>query len=198
DTASYIDLNAKMDGFALTQPTTPRDAINQLQKVFPFDAAETDYKLVFSWINQRPTMLLRREDFGAHSASDQMPTSEEVKRIHDLDLPKRLNLRFQERVRNFSPNMVFAQRMTTQSQTIDDRDITIALTRDDAKKWAEEQLALAFTARRSYKLYLPRKYVIIEPGDVVIVPDRDYQDTRYGLRCVEANVGNNGVIEASF
>ena len=198
DTASYLNLDAKMDGFAITQSTTPRDAIGQLQKVFPFDAAETNYKLVFSWINQRPRLVLRREDFGAHVDSDSMPTSEEVKRIHDLDLPRRINLKFQERARNYSPNMVFASRQATESSSIDDREITIALDRADAKKWAEEQLALAFTARRSYKILLPRKYAIIEPGDVVLAPDKDYADTRYGLRCIETNIGNNGIVEATF
>jgi hypothetical protein len=198
DAFSNMDTSIEMDGFALTASTTARDAINMLQKVFPFDAAETNFMLMFNWINYRPTMVLDRNDFGAHIEGEASPPSLEIKRISDLDLPKRINLKYQEKVRNFSINMAFAQRMCTESQTVDDREVTIALDRVTAKTYAEEQLALAFCARRTYKIFLPRKYVIIEPGDVVLIPDDTYPDTLYSVRCTEVHIGNNGIIEATF
>lgn len=198
DTASFMNLNIRMDGFALTQATTGRDAINSLQKVYPFDAAETNYKLLFSWINQYPKLILRRDDLGAHVDSDETPASEEVKRMSDLDLPYRINLKFQERARNFSTNMLHVMRSLTDSKAVDDRDVTIALTRSEAKKWLEEQLAVAFTVRRTHTLLLPRKYIIIEPGDVILMPVKGDTGVQYGLRCIEANIGNNGIIEIVF
>jgi hypothetical protein len=195
---AYIPQTATCKGFAAQQATSARDLINNLQKVFPFDIAESGYKLFFNWINQRGTLVARREDFGAHVDTDQWPNSEHITRGHDLDLPKRLNLKYQEPARNFSANTVFATRQVTQAMGVEDVDVSISLDRPTAKKYAEEQLALRFTARRGYKIMLPRKYAIIEPGDVIHVPYKDEADLYYGLRMIESAVGVNGVIEASF
>ena len=198
DSLAYMPTTATMKGYAVTQSTTARDIINGLQKVFPFDACESGFQLVFNWINQAPTLIMRREDFGAHIDTDQLPDSEHISRAHDLDMPKRLNLKYQEPARNYSVNTVFASRQITQSQTVEDVEVTIALDRPSAKTWAEEQLALRFTTRRSFKMFLPAKYVIIEPGDVVNVPYKDEVDLFYGLRAIEVNVGVNSIIEATF
>ena len=198
DSLAYIPTSVVMGGYAVTQTTSARDLINGLQKVFPFDSCESGFQLVFNWINQAPTSILRREDFGAHVDTDQWPDSEHITRAHDLDLPKRLNLKYQEPARAYSTNTVFATRQVTQSQGVEDVDVTVGLSRPDAKMWAEEQLALRFTARRGYKIMLPRKYAILEPGDVTLVPYKDQVDLYYGLRVIEVNIGVNGIVEMSF
>ena len=194
----YMDQTVTLQGFAITQNATARDAIQDLQKVFPFDAAESGFKLVFNWINQRPFAVVRRQDFGAHVDSEEIPASEQVTRMHDYDLPKRYNLKYQEPVRNYSTNTVFAMRTQTDATSVEDQEAAVALTRSDAKKWVEEMLAFRFASRRTYKVALPRKYVVIEPGDCVLFPDKDYADFYYSARCIQTDIGANGVIEATF
>ena len=114
--------------------------------------------------------------------------------------PRRLRLKFQEPARSYSGNTVFATRQVTDSDTIDDIDATIALTRGMAKTRVEEMLALKFTARKSHKVVLPRKYVLIEPGDPVLVSDPadPYGNQFLSWRCVSADIGVNGLIEFVF
>ncbi len=187
-------------GFAVTQSSSARALLNTLQSVFPFDAAESGYKIVFNWINQRPKAILRREDFGAHAVGAEMPPSVETTRVQDFDLPRRLQLKFQEPARSFSPNTVYATRQETDSETVDEIDTTLALTRQQAKTYVEEMLALKFTARKSHKVFLPKKYVILEPGDGVLVPDlADPSGYQYlSWRCVSVDIGANGVLEFVF
>lgn len=200
DGLGHIPTNIEIPGYAVTQNSSGRQVLNQLQSVFPFEGAENAYRLVFAWVNERPKAILRREDFGAHIAGDEAPTSVESSRSFDFDLPRRINLKFQEPVRSYSPNQVFAQRTQTQSSTVDDVDLTIALTRAMAKKQVEEMLAMKFTARKAHKVTLPRKYVVIEPGDGVLVPDEgDTSGYRFtAWRCIQVDIGANDLCEFTF
>lgn len=201
DSLGQMETGRTLKGYAVTQNTSGRQILNDLQTLFPFEGAESAYKLVFGWMNIRPRAILRREDFAAHEEGGDQPPRVEITRAHDSDLPQRLNLRFQEPVRSFSPNTVFAQRTETESTTVEELDIPIALTRETAKTQAEEMLALKYTARKSYKVSLPAKYVIIEPGDPVLVPDDDDGVNRgsyVSWRCVESTIGPAGLIEFTF
>lgn len=200
DALGYMPTGIEVNGFAVTQSQSGRGVLNMLQSIFPFDAAESAYKIVFQWINQRPVAILRREDFGAYDDGSDPPPSVETVRSQDADLPRRLQLKFQEPARAYSPNMVYATRQVTESDSVDDLDVTVALTRSQAKSRVEEMLALKFTARKSHKVILPRKYVIIEPGDAVLVSDTT-DDTGYQFlswRCVGQDIGANGMIELQF
>jgi hypothetical protein len=187
-----------LHGFAITDRTSGRDAIQQLQQLFPFDATETAYTLRFAWTERRPQALMRREDFGAHVAGDQPPPSEELVRAQDYDMPRKLTLKYQEPTRNYSLNTAMAQRLITESNLEEEVTLAIAMDRDEAKSRIEGALAVRFQSRRTYKIILPRKYSILEPGDVVLVPDKDDATQQYALRLLDVSIGNNGLIEANF
>jgi hypothetical protein len=185
-------------GFAITDRMSGRDAIQQLQTIFPFDATETAYTLRFAHSQRRPQALIRREDFGAHIFGDEPPPTQETIRTHDFDLPRKLTLKYQEPSRNYSLNTAMAQRLITESNLEEEVSVAIAMTRQEAKSLIEGALAMRFHGRRTYKIILPRKYAILEPGDVVLVPDPDSDVTSYALRLLEVAIGNNGLCEASF
>ena len=200
DGIGYMPADTMLPGFAVTQAASGRQLLNNLQAVYPFEAAESAYRLVFSWVNQRPKAIIRREDFAARPQEGERVPAVEITRSHDFDLPRRMNLKFQEPARAYSTNTVFATRQATESNTDETIDMPIALTRAMAKTQVEEMLAMRFTARRTYKVVLPRKYVVIEPGDPVLVPDPD-DPTGYeyqAWRCVEVAIGNNGLLEMTF
>ena len=90
---------------ATPSPSRRRDARSSTRcsRSIPFDAAETDYRLVFNWINSRPKAIIRRQDFGAHESNSELPPSVEITRAQDFDLPRRLRLKFQEPARSYSP-----------------------------------------------------------------------------------------------
>lgn len=185
-------------GFAITDRASGRDILQQLQQIYPFDACETAYTLRFAWMEKRPQAVIRREDFGAHVQGDESPPSEEVVRTHDFDLPRKVTLKFQEPARNYSLNTAVARRLITESNLEEEIGLALAMSRQEAKSRIEAQLSLRYQGRRTYKVILPRKYSILEPGDFVLVPDRDNPEALYGLRLLELAIGNNGLVEASF
>lgn len=195
---SAIPDDLYVGGFAVTQAVSGRAVIQDLQKVYPFDGSEGAYKLRFSWLQKRAVAILRREDFGAHMAGDEPPASEEVTRAHDFDLPQRISLTYQEPGRNYSTNTVTAQRMVTKSNKIEDMSVAIAMSRGEAKSRVEQTLSALFQARRTYKLILPRKYAILEPGDFVLIPEVKGTRLFYGGLITGVDLGANGLVEMTY
>lgn len=190
--------DVSLHGFAVTDRMSGRDVIQQLQQIFPFDACETAYVIRFAHSTRRPQALIRREDFGAHIFGDEPPPSEEVIRAHDFDLPKKLMFKYQEPSRNYSLNTAMTQRMVTDSNLEEEIAIAIALSRQEARTLIEAAMARRFYARRTFRIIMPRKYSILEPGDVVLVPDKANPNYHYALRLLEIAIGNNGICELSF
>jgi hypothetical protein len=147
-------------------------------------------------------MTLDRGDLGAHADGENLPDSDPLIRAHDWDLPIRMNLKFQEPVRAFSLNHVSAIREVPQSNTVVDVEVTIAMDRSEAKTWIEQQMMLRYMGRRSWKRRLPRKYVMLEVGDAVLLPDKgdELLDPVFfrQSRVVQKAVGANGVVELTF
>jgi len=198
DTTTAIPGSMVCDGFAITQVVSVRQVLQDLQKVFQFDGCESGYKVKFQIYNKRPCAILNSQDFGAHIDTDEMPFSIQQTRTSELDLPRRINFKYQEEARNYSMNTVWAARNIGNSLTIEDMDVTIALGRSVAKTQVEAALALRFALRNTYKVKLPRKYIILEPGDVVLCPDADYPGEYRQWRVTGLTVGANGIIEADF
>lgn len=190
--------SVSVHGFAVTDRMSGRDIIQQLQQLFPFDATETAYTLRFAHSERRPQALLRREDFGAHVFGETPPATEEMTRSHDFDLPKKLSFKYQEPTRNYSLNTAMSQRMVTESNLEEEITMAIALARQEARTLVESALSRRFYGRRTYKVMLPRKYSILEPGDVVLVPEKDDPEAHYALRLLEISLGNNGLCDCTF
>lgn len=185
-------------GFAITNTSSARSVLEDLQKIYPFDGQETSYVLRFDWLERRPRALIRREDFAAYISGDDVPSVEDVSRTQDLEMPKQLNLKYQEPARAYSANTVKAVRQITKSNQVEDYDIAIALTRDEAKSRVEDTLVNRLMARRTYKIVLPRKYVVLEPGDPVLVPEENNPNRWYGMIVTSVNIGANGILEFEF
>lgn len=185
-------------GFAITQTMSARSILEDLQKVYPFDGQETSYVLRFDWVERRPRALIRREDFGAFIQGDDQPPSEEATRTQDLELPKQFNFTYQEPLRAYSTNTVKATRQTTDSNQVEDWTIAIAMTRDEAKSRVEDTMVNRYMTRRTYQIVLPRKYIILEPGDPVLVAEENNPDRYYGMIVTEVAIGANGLLQFTF
>jgi hypothetical protein len=194
DTVSNLD-DAAFPGFAIAANQSAREAVAELQKAFPIDAAETGYKIVFNMLNARATQIIDPRDFAAHVDTEAVPSRQEVTVLSDYDLPQRINFRYQEPERSFSPNALYAARYNTLSQEVEDLDVTIALHRSMAQTAVQNLLGYRMLARRKYKWMLPRKYVTLEPTDPFRIPNK-VDPTRYEqFYCTEVHVGANGLLE---
>jgi len=194
DTVSNLD-DTPFPGFAIASNQSAREAVAELQKAFPIDAAETGYKIMFNMLNARATQIIDPRDFAAHVDTEAVPDRQQVTIMSDYDLPQRINFRYQEPARSYSPNALYAARYNTPSQQIEDLDVTVALSRNTAQTAVQNLLGYRMLARRTYKWMLPRKYVTLEPTDPFRIPNK-VDPTRYDqFYCTEVHVGANGLLE---
>jgi hypothetical protein len=196
DAASNVD-DTPFPGFSIVANTSARDVITDLQKVFPIDAAESGFKVIFNMLNSRARNVIDRRDLAAHVDTEALPSSQEITIQSDYDLPQRINFKYQEPARSFSPNSLYAARYNTPSKSVEDLDVTIALDRSFAQTAVNNLLANRMLARRTYKMYLPRKYVGLEPTDAFKMSNKAlpaYLDQYY---CTQVNIGNNGLLEVT-
>jgi hypothetical protein len=194
DAQSNVD-QTSFPGFAITSNQSAREAVSELQKVFPIDAAESGYGIVFNMLNQRATQIVDVADLAAHVDTEPVPPRQEVTVMSDYDLPQRINLKFQEPARSYSPNALYAARYNTPSMNIEDLDVTVALDRNTAQTAVQNLLAHRMLGKRSYKFMLPRKYATLEPTDVFRIQN-PIDPSRYDqFYCTEAHVGANGLLE---
>lgn len=185
-------------GFAVTSSQAAREILEDLQKIYPIAAQETAYTLRFDWTTKRPTAIIRREDYGAFIQGEEMPVSEEITRTQDLELPKTVQFKYQEPVRNYSLNTAKASRQVTKSNLVEEIDAAIAMTRGEAKSRVQNVLLNRSFARHSYKVILPRKYVIIEPGDAIQVEDEYDSNYLRGMLVTDVSIGANGLVELTM
>ena len=163
-------------GFAITANTSAREIVADLQKVFPIDAAESGFEIIFSMLNKRASQIWNRNDLGTHQDTEPLPASQEIAVASDYDFPYRVNLKYQEPARAFSPNTLYAMRQNTPSLSVEDLDVTIALDRATAQKCVSNYLMNRMMARRSYTMQLPRQYATAEPTDVVKIAEQGRPD----------------------
>lgn len=185
-------------GFAVTEVKSARDILNDLRAVFPFEGQETSYVLRFMWGERKPRAIFRHQDLGAHMQGENRPPTEAVTMLMDYDLPERINLTFQEPERNYSTNTVFAKREITESNKVEEIKLSMAMTRQEARGRVEMAMSNRVQARRFYKWVLPRKYVIMEPGDPILIDEPGLEDVYRQLLITEVGVGANGLIEMTL
>jgi len=194
DAQSNVD-QTPFPGFAITSNQSAREAVMELQKVFPVDAAESGYQVVFNMLNQRASQIVDAADLAAHVDTEPAPSRQEVTITSDYDLPQRINLKYQEPARSYSVNALYAARYNTPSMNVEDLDVTVALDRNTAQTAVQNLLAHRMLGKRSYKFMLPRKYSTLEPTDVFRIQNT-LDPSRYDqFYCTEVHVGANGLLE---
>jgi hypothetical protein len=146
-------------------------------------------------LNQEARQFIRRDDLASHMDTDPAPAKEEITVASDYDLPQRINLKFQEPARIFSPNTLYAARYNTPSVSIEDYDVTIALDRQRAQTFVSNLLADRLLQKRTYKWMLPLKYIAMEPSDAVKMPNKFNPNIYDQYYLTQVNIGANGLLE---
>lgn len=184
-----------VNGYALTDMSSVRAAAEHLQAVFPFDMSEYGDQIRFRLRDRAAVGMILSDDLRAHTSdSSDIPAKIERTRVDDLQLPKRVDLAFQDPNRNCSANKVSARRVFSHSNQVISVDLTISSTTTIMKKAAETLLANAVASRNSFKINVPPKYLRFEVGDVLLLPmghDTDYRK----VRITEYDIGANFLLE---
>jgi hypothetical protein len=184
--ASRVDVSQLNDetimGFMMEQPTSARQMIDDLAKVFFFDVIESDYSLKFISRGRQSDGIIRQKDLGkiddggdtegdGHEKQETMDYYKET-RNQEIDLPKTVvvsyvnpNLQYQTNSQHYTRPSAPLPVMHTKEHI--ELNLPMALLKDKAKQLAQKACLSMWAERVSHDLVLPWTYAFYDPSDVV-------------------------------
>lgn len=157
-----------VNGFFITAQETIRASIESLQLGYFFDAAETDYVLKFIPRGGSSVQSVPETDI-VPVPSGQAIQALAIARKQELELPKRVNVVYLNRLSNYQTAAQYSQRGTTGSRQLFTVNLPIVLPDQTAKTIADVTLYSQWVGRNVYRVRLPVKYLCLEPADVITV-----------------------------
>lgn len=179
-------------GYVVSRRMAAREALEPLLGAYFVDAVETDGILRFVPRGGASVAAIAKDDLGASDGGeDQVRLSES--RTQDVELPQRLDIVHVDPTRDHQPNTQHAARITDAIGTREKqtREVSIALTPDEAKQIAERTLYNAWVERNRYQFTLPPRWLRLDPTDVVTVA---LDDMSLKLRLNKVDFGGNNVV----
>jgi len=146
-----------IQGFVLAEQTSVKRILETLQLYYFFDFVFEDNILKLKSRTNRSIIQISNEDI----------ISFESKILHELELPKTVNLLY------LSPNYqlegVFSKNHLTSSEQSITLSAPVILSEDEASRIADTYLSNLWLERNSYNFSLPSKYSYISVGDIVYI-----------------------------
>lgn len=180
-------------GYVVSRRMAAREALEPLLGAYFIDAVETDGVLRFVPRGGSSVASIAGNDLGAadSSSEDQIRLSES--RTQDVELPQRLDIVHVDPTRDHQPNTQHAARITDAIGTREKqtREVSIALTPDEAKQIAERTLYNAWVERNRYQFTLPPKWLRLDPTDIITL---NLDDIILKLRLSKVDFGGNNVL----
>ena len=170
-TGADIDVSRMTDqveGFILSGPQTIRQAIETMQQGYFFDAVESDSILKFIPRGGENILAILEDDL-APAMSETASELFEIRRAQEIELPRRVNIVYLNRLYNYLSATQYSQRATTLSQESLTLDLPIVFSDQIAKTLADVRLFTDWVSRTLYQFNLPMKYAQLEPTDVITV-----------------------------
>ena len=169
DQINVTALTDVVDGYAIANQMSVRDAIMALAPAYFFDAVESSGIIKYVKRGGAISMVVDDDDLGAYESGSDPVDPLETTRIMDEELPRVLNVNYILEATNYSQATRVAQRLIGNSMSEATTDLPLVLTDTKAQQVAEVNLHTPWVGRITYKFSLPRKYARAEPTDVIVV-----------------------------
>ncbi|MDX1974483.1 MAG: glycoside hydrolase TIM-barrel-like domain-containing protein [Rickettsiales bacterium] len=179
-----------IEGYIIGEQQTVRQAIESLQQAFFFDVVESDHVLKFTSRGKDSQLTIDEEDLipTAESGSQRLL---DITRAQEIELPKRVNVVFLNRLLNYQSATQYAQREVTSSLETDTISLPVVLSDQAAKTIADITLFTRWVGRTSYSFDLPVQYATLEPGDVITIATQGHNHT---MRIVNIRTSTPNII----
>ncbi len=168
------DLTAFVDGYALVQRATARDALDPLMTAFFFDCVDSDGILQFVTRGGSVVLNIPETDLAAHIAGSERPQELVTTRRQELELPVRVDVTYIDKDANYVVGNQSEQRMITQSDELLTLRLPIAMDKDTAKQIAVKRLAAEWAGRIRHTIQTHRGYSWLNPADIITVTEGDF------------------------
>jgi len=156
-------------GYIINDRMPARDAIRPLMDAFFFDGVDSDGVIKFVKRGTGSVVDIPEQDLDAQpegSTSGQRLVST---RAEESSLPRVVNIQYSDRDTDYNVGTQTEQRAVGNSGGILTVNLPMCLTADEAKQIAVKTLGLVWESRVRQEFAVPRKYVILDPSDVVTI-----------------------------
>jgi hypothetical protein len=184
-TAADIDVTSLVPfvvrGFALAQRQPVRNALQPLMLAYFFDAVESDDKIKFVRRGNNPVVVIPPEHMNARRDHETNPGNVvQERRTQEIELPNSLDIRYISLDTEYKIGVVSSRRLIGDSQQQRTQDVPIVLTSTEAKLINDVLIHNIWFERNNKTLQLAKRYMHIEPTDVVTIttPDQGTIDVR--------------------
>jgi len=175
-TAADIDVtsltSATVRGYNIAQRMPVRATLQPLMRAYFFDAVESDYKLKFVKRGQSPAMVIPEDDLSAHRG-EETPDQVTNQRTQENELPRQLDVRFKNINTDYKAGVATTRRLIGDSQQIRTVNVPIVFDPTEGKSICDVVIHNAWFERVKKSLALSRKYLRLDPTDVITITDPD-------------------------
>lgn len=187
-------VNDMVDGFWLSNRPSVRTAIETLTGPYFFECVESGEVLKFVKRGQSPTLLLDAEHMGASDGDPiDRPDPLTVTRQQELSQPLEVSCQYQDRDADYRVGVQYARRQLTQAVNQTTIQLPLVLGGDKAKQVVDAILFNLWTEREKFEFKTDRRYINLEPTDVVYL--RSLAGNIWAARLVSRKEGGDGTID---
>lgn len=191
DDIDVDELTDIVDGYAITQQTAVRQAIDPLRSAYYFDAVESGEIVKFVKRGGSLVREIQDADLAACRAGEEAAEPLSTTRQMEVELPKKVSVNYLLAATKYTQATKEAERQIGSSQQPVTLDLPLVLNDTKAQEVAEVNLHVAWTQRLNYTFDLGLKHSELEPTDIVMVKGNTMRitkvvDTPYGVRHVSA------------
>jgi hypothetical protein len=161
-------------GYNIAARMPIRNALQPLLNAYFVDVMESDYKIKFVKRGNSPVMTVPVEDLSAHrGGATETPDPVLSERTQENELPNQLDVRFKNANVDYKVGTQTTKRLTGQSQQIRTVDYAMVFTPTECKAIADVVIFNTWFERVKKSIAVSRKYLRLDPTDVITIPDPD-------------------------
>jgi hypothetical protein len=190
-------LSSIVRGYRIGSLGAIRAAIEPLQAAWPFDVVQRGYAIHFisrggASVADIPDVDLGAQTVGNVRSVSDTPIKLSISREIDSQLPRRVRIKYIDRVREYDFSEQYAERLSTDAVNLLSLDLTIVMTATEAAQKADVLLYLYWMERYDASFTLPPTYLHLEPADVVTV---ETPESNIKLRLTSVNYTSDDLVE---
>lgn len=162
-----------VSGYIVAEPMSARAALEPLQVYAPFDLVESSGTLQAVPRHGTADISISSGEWRAAADNNAPPAALGTLRAEELDLPREITVDYIDSARSFEVNSQRARRAVTQAQSVQKINLPIVMDAGSAKAVAETRLFSVWAERDSVRLYISRRWLALDAGDVVDLGNGD-------------------------
>ncbi len=174
--------NIPLDGYVVSGQKTASSSLSLLQYFEPFDLIESDGQLKAVRRGQSAAIEIECGEASALSdadAKDAIVPVVSTTRIQELDLPVELTVDVLDASRDYEIGSQRARRLSAKGGPRAAKlSLPLICTASETKQIAERTLYRLWSERTYYRLFLSRRWMALDPSDVVEIDDHKIRITQ--------------------